>query len=168
MVTNDCHGSHPRLNKLNVALATLQQLEKKIQDLRWWLLDVEHQLTRPIIYETCSNAEIQHQLRKQLVNNVINKILNCYWSFVVCFHLSSTASETLARHLVTLYCSVGCSVTSKTMACSLVLSNLVYSNSDFVLLVTRHISVYPKFLVCMKLVISFPYKLYSPTLEFKI
>lgn len=84
MVMNDCHGFRARLNKLTVALKTLQQLEKKIQDLRWWLLDVEHQLTRPIVYETCSNAEIQLQLRKQQVNNsssatsVLLQILNCY------------------------------------------------------------------------------------------
>lgn len=168
-IINDCHGFCARLNKLTVALGTLQQLEKKIQDLRWWLLDVEHQLTRPIVYETCSNAEIQLQLRKQQVNNSLSSATSVllqihteawpYLSIIIITSSDNSVYKTVDN--IMLFNWMKSHVTNH--GCSLVWSYLDYANSVLLVSWTQHLSCIQNSLACMVLVISFPYKLRGST-----
>ncbi|XP_060722109.1 nesprin-1 isoform X2 [Tachysurus vachellii] len=54
-----------RVKKLRETLVAVQQLDKNMSSLRSWLTNVETQLSRPIVYETCDTNEIQKKLSQQ-------------------------------------------------------------------------------------------------------
>lgn len=43
----------------------VQQLDKNMSSLRSWLAHIETDLSRPIVYETCDDLEIQRKLNQQ-------------------------------------------------------------------------------------------------------
>lgn len=47
----------------------VQQLDKNMSSLRSWLAQVETELSRPIVYETCDSHEIQRKLNQQQVTH---------------------------------------------------------------------------------------------------
>ncbi|KAK7133089.1 hypothetical protein R3I94_015094 [Phoxinus phoxinus] len=54
-----------RVKKLKETLVAVQQLDKNMSSLRSWLAQVETELSRPIVYETCDSHEIQRKLNQQ-------------------------------------------------------------------------------------------------------
>lgn len=56
-----------RVRKLKETLATVQQLDKNMSNLRTWLSRVEAELARPVAYEVCHADEIQRKLSEQQV-----------------------------------------------------------------------------------------------------
>lgn len=57
-----------RVKKLKETLATVQQLDKNMSNLRSWLSRVEAELSRPITYSVCHHQEIQRRLAEQQVS----------------------------------------------------------------------------------------------------
>lgn len=51
----------------------VQQLEKKMSSLRCWLAHIEMELSRPIVYDTCDEKEIEMKLNQQQVNGTAHK-----------------------------------------------------------------------------------------------
>lgn len=51
----------------------VQQLEKKMSSLRSWLSHIEMELSRPIVYDTCEEKEIEKKLSQQQVNGTTHK-----------------------------------------------------------------------------------------------
>ncbi len=43
----------------------VQQLDKNMSSLRSWLAHIETELSRPIVYDTCDDQEIQRKLNQQ-------------------------------------------------------------------------------------------------------
>lgn len=43
----------------------MQQLDKNMSSLRSWLAHIETELSRPIVYDTCDDKEIQRKLSQQ-------------------------------------------------------------------------------------------------------
>lgn len=60
--------SSVRVKKLRETLVAVQQLEKKMSSLRSWLAHIEMELSRPIVYDTCDEKEIEKKLNQQQVN----------------------------------------------------------------------------------------------------
>ncbi|TWW68818.1 Nesprin-1 Enaptin KASH domain-containing protein 1 [Takifugu flavidus] len=56
-----------RVKKLRETLVAVQQLEKKMSSLRSWLSHIEMELSRPIVYDTCEEKEIEKKLNQQQV-----------------------------------------------------------------------------------------------------
>lgn len=56
-----------RVRKLKETLATVQQLDKNMSNLRTWLSRVEAELAQPVAYEVCHADEIQRKLSEQQV-----------------------------------------------------------------------------------------------------
>lgn len=56
------------MKKLKETLAMVQQLDKNMSNLRWWLSGVEAMLSRPITYSVCHHQEIQRRLAEQQVS----------------------------------------------------------------------------------------------------
>ncbi|KAM8847639.1 nesprin-2a isoform 3-T3 [Synchiropus picturatus] len=54
-----------RVKKLRETLATVQQLDKSMSNLRAWLSRVEAELSRPVTYSQCHHQEIQRRLAEQ-------------------------------------------------------------------------------------------------------
>ncbi|XP_061890415.1 nesprin-2-like [Entelurus aequoreus] len=54
-----------RVRKLKETLATVQQLDKNMSNLRTWLSRVEAELSRPPVYVVCHGDEIQRKLAQQ-------------------------------------------------------------------------------------------------------
>ncbi|XP_033998692.1 nesprin-1 isoform X2 [Trematomus bernacchii] len=54
-----------RVKKLRETLVAVQQLDKNMSSLRSWLSHIETELSRPIVYETCDDQEIQRKLKQQ-------------------------------------------------------------------------------------------------------
>uniref|UniRef100_A0A3Q3Q2J9 KASH domain-containing protein n=1 Tax=Monopterus albus TaxID=43700 RepID=A0A3Q3Q2J9_MONAL len=54
-----------RVKKLRETLVAVQQLDKNMSSLRSWLAHIETELSRPIVYDTCDNQEIQRKLNQQ-------------------------------------------------------------------------------------------------------
>ncbi|MEQ2208337.1 Nesprin-1, partial [Xenoophorus captivus] len=54
-----------RVKKLRETLVAVQQLDKNMSSLRSWLSNIETELSRPIVYETCNKLEIQRKLNQQ-------------------------------------------------------------------------------------------------------
>ncbi|XP_049914520.1 nesprin-1 [Epinephelus moara] len=54
-----------RVKKLRETLVAVQQLDKNMSSLRSWLAHIETELSRPIVYETCDDQEIQRKLNQQ-------------------------------------------------------------------------------------------------------
>ncbi|CAJ1078482.1 nesprin-1 [Xyrichtys novacula] len=54
-----------RLKKLRETLVAVQQLDKNMSSLRSWLAHIESELSRPIVYDTCDDQEIQRKLNQQ-------------------------------------------------------------------------------------------------------
>lgn len=46
----------------------VQQLDKNMSNLRWWLSGMEAGLSRPITYSVCHHQEIQRRLAEQQVS----------------------------------------------------------------------------------------------------
>uniref|UniRef100_A0A3P8WQJ0 KASH domain-containing protein n=1 Tax=Cynoglossus semilaevis TaxID=244447 RepID=A0A3P8WQJ0_CYNSE len=61
----DCDCDVNRVKKLRETLVAVQQLDKNMSSLRSWLAHIETELSRPIVYETCDDAEIQRKLHQQ-------------------------------------------------------------------------------------------------------
>ncbi|XP_029705637.1 nesprin-2-like [Takifugu rubripes] len=59
------HHIEARVKKLKETLATVQQLDKNMSNLRSWLSRVEAELSRPITYSVCHPQEIQRRLAEQ-------------------------------------------------------------------------------------------------------
>ncbi|KAK0149352.1 Nesprin-1 [Merluccius polli] len=57
-------GPH-RCEKLRETLVAVQQLDKNMSSLRSWLAHIETELSRPIVYDTCDDQEIQRKLNQQ-------------------------------------------------------------------------------------------------------
>ena len=47
----------------------VQQLDKNMSGLRSWLSHIETELSRPIVYDTCDDQEIQRKLNQQQARN---------------------------------------------------------------------------------------------------
>lgn len=56
------HHIEARVKKLKETLATVQQLDKNMSNLRSWLCRIESELSRPITYSVCHHHEIQKRL----------------------------------------------------------------------------------------------------------
>ena len=56
-----------RGKKLRETLVAVQQLDKNMSSLRSWLAHIETELSRPIVYDTCDDLEIQRKLNQQQV-----------------------------------------------------------------------------------------------------
>ena len=61
-----------RLKKLLSTLTIVKQLDKNMAELRQWLLQTEHKLSTPVVFQTIDNREIQtyiknHQVRLMLI-----------------------------------------------------------------------------------------------------
>jgi hypothetical protein len=54
-----------RLQKLEDTLATVSQLERSMQRLRQWLIETEHQLSAPLVYQHCDFIEIEQHITSQ-------------------------------------------------------------------------------------------------------
>lgn len=54
-----------RVKKLRETLVAMQQLDKNMSSLRSWLAHIETELSRPIVYDTCDDKEIQKKLNQQ-------------------------------------------------------------------------------------------------------
>ncbi|XP_068610253.1 nesprin-1 [Brachionichthys hirsutus] len=54
-----------RVKKLRETLVAVQQLDKNMSSLRSWLAHIETELSRPIVYDTCDDQEIQRKLSQQ-------------------------------------------------------------------------------------------------------
>lgn len=67
------HNSSIRVKKLRETLVAVQQLEKKMSSLRSWLSHIEMELSRPIVYDTCDEKEIEKKLSQQQVNGTTHK-----------------------------------------------------------------------------------------------
>ncbi|XP_067338852.1 nesprin-2 isoform X4 [Channa argus] len=59
------HHIEARVKKLKETLATVQQLDKNMSNLRSWLSRIEAELSRPITYSVCHHQEIQRRLAEQ-------------------------------------------------------------------------------------------------------
>lgn len=58
-------GFGSRVKKLRETLVAVQQLDKNMSSLRSWLAHIETELSRPIVYDTCDDQEIQRKLSQQ-------------------------------------------------------------------------------------------------------
>lgn len=56
-----------RVKKLKETLATVQQLDKNMSNLRSWLCRIEAELSRPVTYSVCHHQEIKKRLAEQQV-----------------------------------------------------------------------------------------------------
>lgn len=56
-----------RVRKLKETLVTVQQLDKKMSNLRTWLSRMEAALAEPLVYSVCHSDEIKRQLAAQQV-----------------------------------------------------------------------------------------------------
>ncbi|XP_041038918.1 nesprin-1-like isoform X3 [Carcharodon carcharias] len=54
-----------RVKKLKETLVAVQQLDKNMSSLRSWLAQIETELSRPIVYDSCNSHEIQQKLAEQ-------------------------------------------------------------------------------------------------------
>ncbi|XP_048456777.1 nesprin-1-like isoform X2 [Rhincodon typus] len=54
-----------RVKKLKETLVAVQQLDKNMSSLRTWLAQIETELSKPIVYDSCDSQEIQHKLAEQ-------------------------------------------------------------------------------------------------------
>ncbi|XP_061756512.1 nesprin-1-like isoform X2 [Nerophis ophidion] len=54
-----------RVKKLRETLVAVQQLDKNMSSLRSWLSHIETELSRPIVFDTCDEQEIQRKLNQQ-------------------------------------------------------------------------------------------------------
>ncbi|XP_074471039.1 nesprin-1-like isoform X4 [Sebastes fasciatus] len=54
-----------RVKKLRETLVAVQQLDKNMSSLRSWLAHIETDLSRPIVYDTCDDQEIQRKINQQ-------------------------------------------------------------------------------------------------------
>ncbi|CAI5683845.1 unnamed protein product [Oreochromis niloticus] len=54
-----------RVKKLRETLVAVQQLDKNMSSLRSWLAHIETELSKPIVYDTCDDQEIQRKLNQQ-------------------------------------------------------------------------------------------------------
>lgn len=66
-------GSGPlcRVRKLKDTLVAVQQLEKKMSNMRTWLSSVESELAKPVVYSVCHSDEIKKQLEEQQVGSFL-------------------------------------------------------------------------------------------------
>ncbi|XP_028296146.1 LOW QUALITY PROTEIN: nesprin-1-like, partial [Gouania willdenowi] len=61
-----CHCLNTtRVKKLRETLVAVQQLDKNMSSLRAWLSHIEAELSRPIVYATCDDKEIQRKQSQQ-------------------------------------------------------------------------------------------------------
>ena len=56
-----------RLNKLEDTLATIAQLERSMQRLRQWLVEMEHVINKPLVFQHCDFVEIEQHICRQQV-----------------------------------------------------------------------------------------------------
>ncbi|XP_023011209.2 nesprin-1 isoform X7 [Maylandia zebra] len=61
----DCDCDVSRVKKLRETLVAVQQLDKNMSSLRSWLAHIETELSKPIVYTTCDDQEIQRKLNQQ-------------------------------------------------------------------------------------------------------
>lgn len=66
-------GLAPRVKKLRETLVAVQQLDKNMSSLRSWLAHIETELSRPIVYDTCDDQEIQRKLSQQQASGTTRK-----------------------------------------------------------------------------------------------
>ncbi|MCJ8731019.1 hypothetical protein PDJAM_G00191190 [Pangasius djambal] len=59
------HHIEARVRKLKETLVMVQQLDKKMSNLRTWLSRIEGELTKPIVFGVCHSDEIQCKLAEQ-------------------------------------------------------------------------------------------------------
>ncbi|KAF3849909.1 hypothetical protein F7725_019628 [Dissostichus mawsoni] len=64
-----------RVKKLRETLVAVQQLDKNMSSLRSWLSHIETELSRPIVYDTCDDQEIQRKLNQQQASCINNEII---------------------------------------------------------------------------------------------
>lgn len=73
-----------RVKKLRETLVAVQQLDKNMSSLRSWLAHIETELSRPIVYNTCDDQEIQRKLNQQQASGTTNKQANLFKMFKFC------------------------------------------------------------------------------------
>lgn len=66
-----------RLRKLEDTLATIAQLERNMQKLREWLIETEHQINMPLVFQHCDFAEIERLISQQQVTVFLNVFIFC-------------------------------------------------------------------------------------------
>lgn len=71
-------GLAPRVKKLRETLVAVQQLDKNMSSLRLWLAHIETELSRPIVYDTCDDQEIQRKLSQQQASGTTRKAVRGY------------------------------------------------------------------------------------------
>lgn len=62
-----------RVKKLRETLVAVQQLDKNMSSLRSWLAHIETELSRPIVYDTCDDQEIQRKLNQQQASGITHE-----------------------------------------------------------------------------------------------
>lgn len=67
-----------RVKKLRETLVAVQQLDKNMSSLRSWLAHIETELSRPIVYDTCDDQEIQRKLNQQQASGTTHKAILGY------------------------------------------------------------------------------------------
>lgn len=70
--------SSTRVKKLRETLVAVQQLDKNMSSLRSWLAHIETELSRPIVYDTCDDQEIQRKLNQQQASGTTHKAVVGY------------------------------------------------------------------------------------------
>lgn len=66
-------GSLCRVRKLKDTLVAVQQLDKKMSNLRTWLSSIEGELAKPVVYSVCHSDEIKKQLEEQQVGSFLQR-----------------------------------------------------------------------------------------------
>jgi len=59
-----------RLCKLEDTLATVAQLERSMQRLRQWLIEMEHEMSMPLVFQHCDFVEIEKHISRQQVIDI--------------------------------------------------------------------------------------------------
>jgi hypothetical protein len=55
-------------------LQTVSQLELRIAELRAWLYEVEAQLRKPLVFESCSKEVVELKIQEHEVSNFFKKL----------------------------------------------------------------------------------------------
>ena len=65
-----------RQRKLQETLLAVQQLDVSMSNLRKWLVDMENELSAPLVYKECERRDIQNKLGHQSVSPDLGEIFH--------------------------------------------------------------------------------------------
>jgi len=73
-----------RLHKLKDTLTTVRQLEQSMQRLRQWLIETEHEMSMPLVFQHCDFAELEEHVNRQQVTGLFRiPLLNVIITIIV-------------------------------------------------------------------------------------